>query len=82
MRHYLLSSSELSEIIRKDGILADQKVAMALELQEYRKIYGALGCQYLETPEVATCQVEHDHWEGKMVCGNPLPCRTHGGGRW
>jgi len=26
-----------------------------------------------------TCQVEHDHWEGKMICGNPLPCRTHGG---
>jgi hypothetical protein len=25
------------------------------------------------------CQVEHDHWEGKMICGNPLPCRTHGG---
>ena len=28
-----------------------------------------------------TCQVEHDHWEGKMICGNTLPCRTHGGGR-
>jgi hypothetical protein len=26
-----------------------------------------------------TCQVEHDHWEGKMICGNTLPCRTHGG---
>ena len=26
-----------------------------------------------------TCQVEHDHWEGKMICGKPLPCRTHGG---
>ena len=25
------------------------------------------------------CQIEHDHWEGKMICGNPLPCRTHGG---
>jgi len=24
------------------------------------------------------CQIEHDHWEGKMICGNPLPCRTHG----
>jgi len=27
-----------------------------------------------------TCQVEHRHWEGWMICGNPLPCRTHGGG--
>jgi hypothetical protein len=26
-----------------------------------------------------TCQVEHDHWEGPMICGNTLPCRTHGG---
>jgi hypothetical protein len=25
------------------------------------------------------CQIEHDHWEGKMICDNPLPCRTHGG---
>lgn len=24
------------------------------------------------------CQVEHDHWEGKMICGNVLPCSTHG----
>lgn len=20
-----------------------------------------------------------DHWEGKLTCGKPLPCRTHGG---
>ena len=26
-----------------------------------------------------TCQVEHDHWEGPMICGNPLPCARHGG---
>ena len=26
-----------------------------------------------------TCQVEHDHWEGKLICGNPLPCARHGG---
>lgn len=26
-----------------------------------------------------TCQVEHDHWEGKMICGNTLPCPRHGG---
>jgi len=26
-----------------------------------------------------TCQIEHDHWEGKKICGNTLPCRTHGG---
>ena len=25
------------------------------------------------------CQVEHDHWEGKMICGNKLPCSRHGG---
>lgn len=27
-----------------------------------------------------TCQVEHDHWEGRMICGNPMPCPRHGGG--
>jgi hypothetical protein len=27
-----------------------------------------------------TCMVEHDHWEGKMICGNALPCPRHGGG--
>jgi hypothetical protein len=26
-----------------------------------------------------TCQVEHDHWEGPMICGNTLPCSRHGG---
>ena len=25
-----------------------------------------------------TCMVEHGHWEGPMICGNPLPCSTHG----
>jgi hypothetical protein len=24
------------------------------------------------------CMVEHDHWEGPMICGNYLPCLTHG----
>lgn len=43
---------------------------------------SALADRYLAIKERAqTCQVEHDHWEGKMICGNPLPCRTHGGGR-
>lgn len=26
-----------------------------------------------------TCQVEHPHWEGPMICGNTLPCPRHGG---
>ena len=26
-----------------------------------------------------TCPVEHDHWEGRMVCGRELPCPRHGG---
>jgi hypothetical protein len=37
--------------------------------------------RYLEIVDPPrTCQVEHAHWEGPMICGNPLPCRTHGGG--
>lgn len=23
------------------------------------------------------CQVEHDHWDGKMICGKTLPCARH-----
>jgi hypothetical protein len=26
------------------------------------------------------CMVEHEHWEGKRICGNTLPCPRHGGG--
>ena len=30
--------------------------------------------------ELDVCQqVEHDHWEGKLICGNTLPCVHHGG---
>lgn len=29
--------------------------------------------------QLATCQVEHSHWEGPMICGNRLPCAKHGG---
>jgi hypothetical protein len=31
-----------------------------------------------ESPRL--CQVTHAHWEGPMICGNPLPCPRHGGG--
>ena len=27
--------------------------------------------------EQPRCQVLHDHWEGPMICGNPLPCPRH-----
>lgn len=30
-------------------------------------------------PAPAMCQVEHDNWDGPMICGNEMPCRTHGG---
>lgn len=23
------------------------------------------------------CQVEHDNWDGRMICGNPMPCPRH-----
>ena len=41
---------------------------------------GPVVDRYLEIKDPPrTCQVEHDHWEGPMICGNPMPCRTHGG---
>ena len=30
------------------------------------------------TDSPRTCQIEHDHWEGRMICGQPLPCPRHG----
>lgn len=41
---------------------------------------GPLVDRYLEIenpPQL--CQVTHDHWEGPMICGNPMPCPRHGG---
>jgi hypothetical protein len=35
--------------------------------------------RYLAINPPRTCQVEHAHWEGPMICGNPLPCPRHGG---
>ncbi len=32
---------------------------------------------FMDPPQ--TCQIEHDHWEGKMICGHALPCPRHGG---
>jgi len=27
------------------------------------------------------CMAEFNHIEGPVICGNPLPCSTHGGGK-
>lgn len=45
------------------------------------RAFEPLIARYLEIKDPpAACQVTHDHWEGPMICGSPLPCRTHGGG--
>lgn len=36
-------------------------------------------CEDARRPQARTCQVEHSHWEGPMICGNSLPCPRHGG---
>ena len=50
-RYLLLTEDELQEIIDKERlpVMATKHyfLSMALELREYRKIYGPLGCQWL-----------------------------------
>ena len=71
-----------------DGLLDHEQVNVNTRVSYLRERRGvtsvrALGPivdRYLaikDPPQL--CQVEHDHWEGKMICGNTLPCRTHGG---
>ena len=55
-RYLLLTDDELTEIVQQEGQsdakpLAHYMTSMALELQEYRKIHGPLGCQWLSANE-------------------------------
>ena len=66
MRYLLLTDDELTEIVQQEGQsdakpLAARRVlrraddymtSMALELQEYRRIHGPLGCQWLSDEPV------------------------------
>ncbi|HSX22371.1 MAG TPA: hypothetical protein VLE97_06300 [Gaiellaceae bacterium] len=80
-----------NEVLQMIGTLLDQHGVPASSRGQYvRENRSSVGFLRALTPLVdrflaivdppRTCQVEHDHWEGKMICGNPLPCRTHGGG--
>lgn len=49
MRYLLLTNEELHEII--EFSTNDRMVSMALELEEYRRIMGPLGCQWLDAKD-------------------------------
>lgn len=80
-----LTDQEVIDLV--NGVLARENVPPADRVRRLRESGSSLPglkpvidryLAIIDPPR--TCQVEHDHWEGKMICGNPLPCRTHGGG--
>ena len=61
--------------------LTDQEVIDTLNaVLARRNVHPSDRLRYLRIVDPPQfCQVEHDHWEGKMSCGNPMPCSKHGG---
>jgi hypothetical protein len=79
-----LSDPEVIAIVNE--VLNRERVAPADRLRHLRESASSLPAlkplidRYLAIMDPPrTCQIEHGHWEGTMICGNPLPCRTHGG---
>lgn len=76
--------SMVDALLDSHGVPASDRARYVRGNREYvafLRILAPLVDRYLAIVDPPrTCQVEHDHWEGKMICGNPLPCRTHGGG--
>lgn len=81
-----LSDDEVREIV--DGTL-DCLGVHGQQRQQYVREYrasnaalralGPIADRYLTLGEPPRyCQVEHEHWEGNMICGNQLPCARHG----
>lgn len=54
--------------------LADQQV---IDIVNALLDHAGVHASVVDPPR--TCQVEHPHWEGPMICGNTLPCPRHGG---
>jgi len=70
------------------GSIAARKIAAAIRVCDRCGTPGRVdnqGCIHVIDAATVdpprTCQVEHDHWEGPMICGNELPCARHGGSR-
>ena len=74
----------VSTSLDREGVSLDRASRVAyLRMHRHMSWVRALGPlvdRYLEIespPQI--CQVTHDHWEGPMICGNPVPCPRHGG---
>lgn len=52
-RFYLLDNREIQQLIdaKPKGLLEVAYTALALEVREYRKLYGPLGCEWLVKEE-------------------------------
>ena len=70
----------VNEVLAREHVRPDDRVRRLRESATSLPALKPLIERYLAIVDPPrSCQVEHDHWEGKMICGNPLPCRTHGG---
>jgi hypothetical protein len=73
----------VNELLAREGVHGADRMRYVRERKSVASLpaLAPLVDRYLAIVDPPrTCQVEHGHWEGKMICGNPLPCRTHGGG--
>ena len=82
-----LSDQQVRDII--NALLDHEQVNINMRVQMLRdrrgiaslRALGPIVDRYLAIVDPPrTCTVTHDHWEGPMNCGNPLPCPRHGGG--
>lgn len=81
-----LSDQEVIDILHalldRDGVHGSDRLRYVRERKSVASIrkLAPLVERYLAVVDPPrTCQVEHDHWEGPMICGHTLPCPRHGG---
>lgn len=81
-----LTDAQVLDII--DGLLDKENIHAVERYQYLRTGRGGAASLPALAPVVkhyltirstqGSCQVEHAHWEGPMICGNALPCPRHG----
>lgn len=84
-----LTMQQIGLLATTAGLPDEIRVACGLALNDYALAAGllrdarrtcatAINRAKHEARKPFVCHVEHDHWEGPMICGNTLPCPTHG----
>src|SRR5678816_966379 len=74
--NYVETQKVSNERFRRVAVVGERLYNQEITLEQARDL---LAPNAPLASDDRVCQVEHAHWEGPMICGNPLPCRTHGG---